>query len=253
MPSFTLKFRAPLLALTVGLSVASAGIVSTSSNVQTFSTLPGLISTCGSSSLVPGQCRDADVLAITEKQGYTLVKSVHYNYLGTPDLYDDGSLLSYNLVLPAGTLVNSYFIHFDPPGTRTNAQYAQPTGAGLTGPSGLPQTGIARIVFTSYERIVGLQTVPATMTQSTGAYSSQQLQLPGLTYASSWNGTELGSTTNLDWIDIIDPHTIEFRLDVNGATTDDFRILTVSPEPATAWLAGIAVLGLAARRKFRRA
>jgi hypothetical protein len=252
MPS-SILLRAPFLALTLGLSAASAGIISASDNVLLFSAVPYISGTCVNNSVVKGQCQDAEVLAITEVQGYALHAAVHYNYAGTPGaVYDSPTAGTY--VLGAGTVVNSYFIHFDPPTNTGNTQ--PPTDSSLSGPIGysLPQDGMVRITFSSGETIVGLQTAPGILNQGTTAYNSRALEVSGLSYANSTNeGPELGSGPTSDWIWIVDPHTIEFRLSANGASVDDFRILTELPEPDTFWLAGIAALGLAAARKFRRA
>jgi hypothetical protein len=252
-PSIVQKLRFPLLALTVGLSAASADIVSVSNNVLLFSTVPYITGSCVNHSVAKGQCQDAEVLAITEVQQYALHAAVHYNYAGTPgSVYDNPDSGTYSLA--AGTVVNSYFIHFDPLTNTGNTP--PPTDSHISGPIGysLPQDGVARITFSSEETIAGLQTAPGTLNQGTAAYNSAALEISGLSYAnSSGQGPELGTSPTSDWIWIVDPHTIEFRLDANGASVDDFRVLTTLPEPATFWLAGVAALGLAAARKFRRA
>jgi hypothetical protein len=217
----------------MGVSAGLAGpvgIESYNSNIM----FPG----SAPSSLLSGSLeRNSYAYGFVEKTGFTLTQALPVDMLptGYPINYDLTSDTNPGF-LPAGLTVNSYFIHFDPVGS-SNATIQNP--------------GTVRIVFEEAFHIAGIQVTRLRQ----GNAASNQLHMSGVTYetrSAKEYGVELDSGSNNfpDWVHLLDSRTIEIRLHSATDNIDDMRILTATPEPATFWLIGSAVAGLALRRRI---
>jgi hypothetical protein len=116
-------------------------------------------------------------------------------------------------IIPAGTTVNSYFLHFDVVGDRGVNNSLEAFGS-----------------ITFDQPILGLIVFPTSLNDST------QLGLPGVTYASGNNhGLELGLMTNGTHDSVtLSPDMRTVTVDLNDASSpDELRIVTAVPEPAS--------------------
>ena len=163
------------------------------------------------------------IYAFDESQDLTLPGEVKVDISqpGTSDSSDEN--LS-NMEIPSGTLVNSYYVHFDPAG---------PGDVSLSG----------SISFST--PVLGLIALSKTLESSNSV-----LGLPGETYDSGDDeGLEIYQDTNGTGDSVTlsaDRETVSFDL---SATTDadNLRILTAVPEPSSIGVLGICAAALAQR------
>lgn len=220
-------------------STLPIGVSSISSNIY--------IPTDCATSIASGACESANILLLGEAANYTLTRPVGIDF-NQPGTYTTDPTAKNLLSLPTGSTVFSYFLQFDPvgePATSVQPNNADPSlGAGW-----------AEIVFSPAYTIVGIQTLSGTLKSSTKNFDSTQLQIPGLTYdTADAPGLELGTGRTGDEVIIVDPHTVLFKMDVNGNNVDGFRILVEAPEPGLMALTGLGLLGIGVltRKRVRR-
>jgi hypothetical protein len=143
----------------------------------------------------------ADLHVFPEAQNVVLSPSVAVDFT-RPGLYNTSASLSgTGTAVGAGTRVSSYLIHGDLPVGHPPARL------------------MATIGFSS--NIIGVQILSATLT----AADVNQLQVPGVTYATKFSGLELSPTGNGDWVRLINPRTILVSFQITGAI-DDTRVIT---------------------------
>jgi hypothetical protein len=173
---------------------------------------------------------DTVIRAFAEQQGLVLLQpaSVDISLPGTSPSATDQNLSP--AVIPAGTLVNVYSLHFDVVGTR-------PTNSALE--------AIGSITFS--QDVLGLIALSGTLNNSNAT-----LGLPGLTYSSGPDhGLELnpvgGGTSDFVTFSA-DRRTVNVDL-LNASFADDLRIVTAVPEPSVGLIVVAAASALLVRRR----
>jgi hypothetical protein len=163
------------------------------------------------------------IQAFAEQQGLVLLQpvSVDISIPGTSPSATDQNLSP--AVIPVGTLINAYSLHFDVVGTR-------PTNNALE--------AIGSITFS--DDVLGLIALSATLNGSNAT-----LGLPGHTYSSGPDhGLELnpvgGGTSDFVTLSA-DRRTVTVDL-LNASFADDLRIVTAVPEPSIGLLAIVSIL-----------
>jgi hypothetical protein len=195
-------------------------------------------------SIVSGACESSDVLLLPEKRDYLLANPVGIDIGSEPGMYNSDAQLLSGVVWPAGAIVSSYFVHFDPVGAPVKSE----------SPSNDPSlsAGVVMIQFEPWMQIAGIQVLGGSLNRSANRRDSIQLRINGLAYdTDNAPGMEFGVTASSDWIQIVDARTILFKLDVSGGNVDDLRILMETPEPASMGLMGLGLLGIATVRRRR--
>ena len=196
-------------------------------------TLGGIASTSGDIAVIPVPPSaifdeleaDDKIWMFTERQGYVIPQDVTVDI--TAAGYYDHDFSSTGTVLPAGTAVNCYFLHFDAldvPGHHV----AETAGS-----------------VTFHEEILGIIC-------SEGALDASD-QIFGVTLYSTgqnYRGYEENSQEQVELS--ADRHSFIIHRFITSFPGEDTRIIT-TPEPATLGLVGFGGLGLLARRrkKFR--
>jgi hypothetical protein len=199
------------------------GVVSLSANVVFLSPPPTSLSTNSLQS-------NTVVYGMVEKVDYELTQAQYV------DLLYDGDPVLPGLI-PVGTHINSYFLHFDPAsGTALQNRTA----------------GAASIEFPYYYRIVGLQFTIASLTSGV----SGNLMLPSVGYETNniLRGLELVSALGIpaDTFSLPNYHTLNFTLNSSAISLDEMRVLVATPEPSYALLLAPAI-GLLMWRRRRTA
>jgi hypothetical protein len=223
-----------MLAVSVTAPAATInGIVSFSSNLSFFTTPPPSLKSGAVES-------NTTAYGLVEATGVTLsspflvdaVVNGAKNYNSALDL----SLLG---TLPAGMMVNSYLVHFDPVGSSISLTNRTP--------------GVISIEFESWERIAGIQLLTTTLDLS----SNSAVMSSGVTYENNvlkLNGLELGIALKPDWVHVVDDQHIEINMNSvsTGGILDEVRILVATPEPGPFFLLS-GGLGLLFWRRRRMA
>lgn len=196
----------------LAIPTAAAGIVSTTGEVTVLATPPA--------SVVLNALSSDDVgFAFEERTGHTLSPGVYVDAV-SPGIYDDPTDLV-RVLIPDGTLVNSYFVHVD--NDRTVARPAK-----------------IRMTITFSEPIIGVMVRSLVLDASDG-----QLGAPGTTYSTGQRrrGYELPPEKFVISADMM---TISIRA-VSKQEMDQIRILTEVPEPSTLALLAIGLAGVLGR------
>jgi hypothetical protein len=212
MRSFSITFHsfvatiALLIATILGTSTTQATILNPTGNVTIVSP-PSDVSIGALES-------DTTILAFPEQQNVTLPDDITVDItLPGTSPFNGVQNLSAG-VIPAGTEVDSYFVHFD-----------------KVGDSNSTVTAMGSIAFDS--NVLGLLVLDNEL-NLTNSFPG----LPGTNYGiEAGRGLEIvgggANTGNNDQITLsADRRTVSFSLR-NGQTPDDFRVITAVPEPST--------------------
>lgn len=163
---------------------------------------------------------------LVEKQNVQLATPLSVHFTGTGD-FDEIADVGVTTI-PAGTVVSSYYVV----GNTSNGDFQ------------------GSIVFDGDEQIVaviGLASSPGDMGFTNAAQAV--FGLPDVTYPSSQQGIDIPPAGGPDVFSISpDAQTLTFDFST-GSLGDDFRIITVVPEPASAGLLGAVMFSLASRRR----
>lgn len=237
--ALALRRLLPAFAVAAALGLApSAGadIISTTPTVEILPTPPG--------SVVAGDLEDDDLVRIFLEQESLLLGTDVPVDISLPGTYDSpGDAFLTSTVVPAGTIVNSYLIHFD-----------QITAV-------FPDAGTISGSVTFDEIILGLIVLPGHGdTVLTLDLTDPILGAAGTIYpvgpAGDSRGLEEVGVGDPPAADVVilsaDLHTVSFDF-MTFEATDQIRVLTLVPEPsALALLAlGLGGVALAARRRTR--
>ena len=126
-------------------------------------------------------------------------------------------------VIPAGTRVSSFFMHFDPVGTPEDPYSAFAAGS---------------LVFESEHPILGVMVLGPALSASDSIVG-----LPGTTYPSADGSRGLGLVPQ-DIVNITGDQLSITLAVAAGAGVDQVRVIVGVPEPSTVALLGLAVVGL---------
>lgn len=218
-----LVFSAVVLTVT---TTAQGGIVSLSDKATTAST---------PNSLAAGSLESNSKLYVfAEAQQVTLAGSITTDIAqpGTYSWFFPSLLASSSGTIAAGTVVDSYLLHFDPKGTPKWWK---------------PKKISAGVTFDT--PILGIEVLSSSL-----AATDSPLGLPGTTYESgSGRGVEAFLQDRITLSADLRTITADFR---NASSVDEIRIITASavPEPATCLLGviGLVVFGWHRRRAHGR-
>jgi hypothetical protein len=194
---------------------ASAGIIHTTGQVDLLSSPPA--------SVKAGKLQsNTDAFAFTEQTGLTLKTAVNVD-ITSPGTYKSVASLTPGTIA-AGTPVESYFLHSDPP--NNNSMYD------------------GSVTFST--PILGLIVLSATLSSS-----DAQLGATGTAYPSNDTGRGLELTNGQDFVTLSsDRETLTFHFFTHD-NVDQVRILTAVPEPSSIALAGCGLILLAVARVAR--
>jgi len=176
---------------------------------------------------------DTQIVAFAEQLRFTLAQDLPLN-IANPGTSPDGGVPNLSPgTIPAGTKIDSYFLHFDSVGGTDESP-----------------VGIAGSITFSHD-ILGLIVNPGTLDNT-----DNMVGVPGLFYAKVNNrGPEFDpDAPAADFVTLsADRRTVTLNL-LNAGSVDQLRVITAVPEPAT-WLlmasAG-AMLGIWRRFRSRR-
>ncbi len=170
---------------------------------------------------------DTQIVAFAERLAFTLAQDLPAN-ITNPGTSPDGGVPNLSPgTIPAGTAIDSYFVHFDSLGANEESP-----------------VGIAGTITFSHD-ILGLIV-------NSGALDNTDnvIGVPGLLYPTVNNrGLELTPGDNA--LDIVtlsaDRRTVTLNL-LNAISVDQLRVITAVPEPSTWLLLAIGLCALVARR-----
>ena len=174
----------------------------------------GVMEVAPPASVVFNDTESSNIIVFAEQQDLTLSADLEID-ASTPGLFD-GSVAPVPATIPAGTILNSYFVHFDPIGTTQTEQF----GA---------------IVFD--EPILGLIITPDNLSTSDAV-----LGLSGTSYPTGQAARGLENVQDIFELSA-DRRTVTIHRFSSTFPGEQMRIITV-PEPAARWLAVAAVLPL---------
>lgn len=222
-----MRFRLlPVLLLGILFVFHSAAVASIVSQTGSVTVIPA------PSNVGPGALEsDSQIVAFAEVQQLALPQALPVNISNPGTSPSAGRANLSPATIPAGTVVNSYLLHFD----------------SISGTDIAP-IGIAGSVTFSHD-ILGLIVHPATLSNTDSV-----VRLAGLTYPTGDNrGLELNSGDLAPDIINLSPdrRTVTLNL-LNSVGVDQVRVITAVPEPSTWSLAVITSGALAIFQRRRR-
>jgi hypothetical protein len=206
--------------LLVGAASAHAGLVSV--------TGAGQILPDASAAYAANAFNDtvAIVNAWNEKQDQTLSADLRVDAFGVPGTY--GVSNAANLTIAAGTMVDSHYFYFDPKSTKSVGTNAN-----------------NQVTFGFDQKILGL-IYTSTSNANSKLKDSDHLILVG---SSPGHFNARGFESGDDFVTVIDPYTISFKLTASSPG-DQIRVVTEAvPEPGTMAALALGAAGILRRRR----
>ena len=154
-------------------------------------------------SVVPGALENKDQMQVfAERTGLVLSDPVTVDFTKSGDYDQEADLPDLKPVIPAGTVVNSYFIHVDQPGDTGSTRY----NATITFPA----------------EVIGVMVTGATLTAGHAL-----LGVPGTTYgASVWELNALCATTGQDCVTLSSDRKTLILKATDWNVADHMRVIT---------------------------